>query len=202
MTARPVRRHRRALVGMLLAIVLVIVAGALTVIGVLTLLDSEAGVTVEADDRPVVALPSTPNALLAIADDEGRLTSVVVATLRPEGVGGTLVTFPVDADADAGFGSEPRPLDTLFDPDDPEAFRQAVESMLAITIERVAVVDQVALADLLAPVVPIDVDLPARAIDSDRAGSGVIARPGRRELQGRLVVAALTAFDEDAGATA
>jgi hypothetical protein len=196
-TARPTRRTRRTLAGLLIVAALVVGAGVLTVIGVVTLLDSEAGVAVEADDRPVVALPSTPNGLVGVIDDEGRLTSVVVATLRPEGTGGSVVTFPVNADVDAGFGDEPRPLDVVFDADDPEAFRRAVEAMLAVGIQRVAVVDPAGLAELLEPVVPVDVDLPANVVDSDRSGTGVIAREGRRELRGRLVVAALTAVDDD-----
>ncbi len=197
MTARPARRTRRTLTGLLIVAALVVGAGVLTVIGVVTLLDSEAGVAVEADDRPVVALPSTPNALVGVTDDEGRLTSVVVATLRPEGAGGSIVTFPVNADVDAGFGDEPRPLDVVFDADDPEAFRRAVEAMLAVGIQRVAVVDAAGLAELVGPVVPVDVDLPANVVDSDRSGTGVIAREGRRELRDRLVVAALTAIDDD-----
>ncbi len=197
MTARPARRTRRTLAGVLLVAALVVGAGVLTVIGVVTLLDSEAGVAVEVDDRPVVALPSTPNALVGVTDDRGRLTSVVMATLRPEGAGGSIVTFPVNADVDAGFGDEPRPLDAVFDADDPEGFRRAVEAMLAVGIQRVAVVDAAGLAELLEPVVPVDVDLPANVVDSDRSGTGVIAREGRRELRDRLVMAGLTAIDDD-----
>ena len=179
-----------------MTMVLLIGAGVLVSVGVMTLLDSEEGEVVAADVRPVVALPSTSNALLAVADDEGNLTSLVVATLDPSGEGGSIVTIPVNADAGAGFGAEPEPLDELFDPEEPDVFRETVESMLAIAIEGVAIVSGDELAELIEPLTPVDVDLPEDVVDSDTAGSGIVVESGEQTLPRPLVVEALSARDE------
>ena len=195
MTARVKRRRRRTIGAGLLLFVLIIAAGAVAAVGVLTLLDSEEGEAVAVDERPTVALPETSNALLTVADDKGRLTSLVVATLDPTGTGGNIVTVPVNADAHAGFDATPAPLKAMFDPDEPEEFREAVEAMLAIAIQRVEVVTADELADLIDPVAPIEVDLPSDLVDSDTAGSGIVVTRGEHTLRRSVVVDALTAFN-------
>lgn len=195
MTARADRRRRRGVVGLVVVIVLVLSAGALVAFGVFTLLDSEAGRAVEVDERPVVVLPATPNGVLAVADERGRLTSVVVATLAPEGVGGSIAAVAVNADADAGFGEEPVPLDTVFDADDPESLRTTMESMLGLTIERVGVATDDDLADLVGPLGPVVAELPADVVDSDGVGTGVVASAGRASLPTGTVTDSLLAVD-------
>lgn len=200
MTARPRRRRHRTVFVVVMTMLLMIAAGTLVAVGAMTLLDSEEGEVVAADVRPVVALPSTPNALLAVTDDDGNLTSLVVATLDPSGAGGSIVTIPVNADAGAGFGSELEPLDELFDPEEPDVFRETVESMLAIAIERVAVISTDELVEIIDPLTPVDVDLPEDVIDSESRGEGVVVDVGEQTLDAPLVGEALTARDESGSA--
>ena len=84
-----------------MAVVLMMAAAAMFVVGVVTLSNSQEGEAVGVDTRPRVQLPSTSNALLALTDEDGELASVVVMTLLPEGRGGSVVTVPVNADAHA-----------------------------------------------------------------------------------------------------
>ncbi len=165
MTASARRRQRLTLAAGGLALAMLLVAAALTAVGVSAVRNSTAGQEVQADPRPVVELPETDNAAIAVIDDDRRLVSLVVATVRPDGAGGTLVTVPVAADANGGFGDEPVSLVDEFDPDQADAFFQRVESALAITLQHVEVVDGDRLGQLLAPVLPASVDLPFDVVE-------------------------------------
>ena len=167
MTAIAKRRTRRTIAAVTAAVGLVIVAAVLFTVGVVTLSNSQEGEAVGVDDRPRLTLPATPNALLAVTDDAGQLASVVVLTLLPEGQGGSIVTVPVNADATAGFGLQRRPLNELFDGDNPDDLVVAVEDMLSIGIERSAVVDPAGLEAILAQFESVRVVLPDAVIDSD-----------------------------------
>ena len=80
MTARAALRRRRTVVGAALAGALVLLAAGLSAVGAYAVVNSTAGEEVAVDDRPVAALPPTDNAALAVVDDQGELTSLVVAT--------------------------------------------------------------------------------------------------------------------------
>ena len=172
MTAMAQRRARRTITAATVALGLVIVAAVLLTVGIVTLSNSQEGEAVGVDTRPIETFPATPNALLAVTDDDGRLASVVVMTLLPEGQGGSVVTVPVNADASSGFGLQRRPLNEAFDPSDPEAFVATVEDMLSITIERSAVVDPAGLEALLEPLGSVQVSLPDAVIDTDAVDTG------------------------------
>jgi len=196
-TALAERRKHRTIFGALASVLLVVAAGALFTVGVLTLSNSEEGEAVGVDERPVVALPDTPNAMLAVADREGRLASLVVMTLLPEGQGGSIVTVPVNADATAGFGAQRRPLTELFDADDPESIVGAVEEMLTLTIEQSAVVGVDELVEILKPIDSLEVDLPEDVVDSSLTGSGLIAAAGPQALRLLLVAQALASVNTE-----
>ena len=75
MTAIAAKRKRTTLIGFVGTIVLVVAAASMFVVGVVTLSNSEEGEAVGVDLRPMVALPATPNALLAV-DRRRRRTRV------------------------------------------------------------------------------------------------------------------------------
>lgn len=198
MTARSERRRRRTLVGALIGLALIVAGAGLAVVGANAIVNSTGGETVEADDRPVVALPVTDNAALAVVDDEGRLTSLVVVTLSPSGQGGTIVTVPVTADANSG-ASEPRvALSSLLDPDDPEGFFAQLEGTLAITLQFGEIVGADRLGELLEPTLPADVDIPLEVRDSEKAADGPIVPAGEVRLGLPLLAPVLQAVDVEA----
>jgi len=196
-TARPKRRKRHTLLGALSVALLVGAAAALFIVGVVTLSNSQEGEAVGVDERPVVALPDTPNAMLAVADARGQLASLVVLTLLPEGQGGSIVTVPVNADATAGFGSERQPLSELFDSDDPESILGAVEEILTVTIQRAAIVGVDELLEILEPIESLEVVLPADVVDSSVVGSTIIASEGPQTLRRLLVAQALASVNDE-----
>lgn len=197
MTAQPRRRRRSTIFGFATGSVLVIVAIVLAVIGAFTLANSTEGTAVVVDERTVARFPDTPNVGLAVVDDEGALTSLVVMTLLPEGQGGSIVTVPVNADVNVGVEPERVPLDTLLDPDDPEAFADEVSATLGITLERFEVVDAERLAELVSPVMPATVNLSADVIDSSGVGTGIVTTSGENTVRTSVFVDALTAVDDD-----
>ena len=151
MTAIAARRQRSTAVGAVAAGILVVVALVMFVVGANTLSNSEAGEAVGIDERPQRQFPETPNALLTVEDDNGDLSSLAVMTLLPSGQGGSIVPVRIDADATAGSATQAVPIAADFDPADIEAFVASVEQMLAITLQRVAVVDATMLASLIEP---------------------------------------------------
>lgn len=188
-----------------LAVVMSLAAAAMVVVGVFTLANSKEGEAVGVDERPRETFPATPNGLVAIHDDDGVLTSLVVATLLPEGQGGSIVTIPVNADASAGFGLQRRPLDQSFDAADVEGLVASVEEMLSITIQRAAVVGPAELLTLLEPVESLEVVLPHDVIDSSAAGdgtdegddAGLVVTSGPQTLTREQIVQVLTASNDE-----
>lgn len=166
MTAIAERRTRRTYLAAGLAGGLSLLAVVMLVVGTVTLSNSREGEAVGIDDRPHDRFPATSNGVLAVTDDEGELTSVVVLTLLPTGQGGSIVTVPVNADSSAGFGLERLPLDESFDADDPESIVTPLENMLSITIQRSLIVDPAGLAELLEPIGSVEVDVPHDVIDA------------------------------------
>jgi hypothetical protein len=196
-TAIARRRTRRTIVGAVAAVLLVMAASAMFVVGVVTLSNSQEGEAVGVDTRPRMQLPATPNALLAVTDENGRLASVVVMTLLPEGQGGSIVTVPVNADTTAGFGLQRRPLDESFEADDVEELIASVEEMLAITVQRAEIVDADGLEALLPDVDALRFVVPNDVIDT-QGGGGVISTAGPQRFTRSEMVSILTAIDDDA----
>ena len=70
MTARADQRRRRTLIGAVVAAVLIVSAAGLTAVGANAVLNSTEGEVVAVDSRPVLSLPATDNAALAVVDDD------------------------------------------------------------------------------------------------------------------------------------
>lgn len=174
---------------------LLLVAGVLAIVGATSVANSTAGQAIDVDQRPIVALPSTDNAALAVVDDRGRLASLVVATLLPAGSGGTIVTVPVNADVNVGLEPTARPLDALLDADDPAAFFESVENTLALSLQFGEIVGTERLAALLEPVVPVRVDLAGPVRDGLLGEQATLVDAGPSELDGGALAAAVAAID-------
>lgn len=180
------------------SVVLAFAAAALFVVGVVTLSNSQEGEAVGVDDRPTVRFPATPNGVLAIAASTGELASVAVTTLLPEGQGGSVVAVPVTADTSSGLGLQRRPLNDVFDVAAAGPTRDALEAMLALTIERIEVVDAESLDAFLPSFETLDVDLAFDADDTTGGGPVRIAEAGTAVLTRDEVIAVLTSVDANA----
>ncbi len=201
MTASADRRRRSTLFGAIGGFVAIVAVVAVTIVSYTTLRTSEEGRAPEVDDRDFASFPSTPNAVVGVVDDLDRLTSIAVLTLDPSGVGGSIVTIPVNADQTNGFGPERLPISRQpYTPGNEEQEAQLLselEPLLTLTVERAAVLGPDGLAELLGPLGPVGVDLPERVVDSDTPGSGLVAGSGEQRLETEEIVEAFTAINAE-----
>lgn len=165
------------MIGLVTAVVALVGVVALSIVGLETLADSTAGRQAVEEEQPVIAqrLPFTSTALIGVADDEGRLTSLVVAVLESDGTGGTLVQIPVEADPSSGNAETVAPLDAILAVAGPIAFRESLERLTGLSFDIIEVADQQRFAQLVAPLGDLTVDLPGVVRD---ASSGEIWEPG------------------------
>jgi len=91
-----------------------IAAIALSVVGVATLADSKSGrLANQGTDLPLQRLPYTPTALVGTIDEDGRLTTVAVLAIEPDGTGGSIVEIAASADANSGNSGVLEPLNAV-----------------------------------------------------------------------------------------
>jgi hypothetical protein len=197
MSAIPGLRRRRTSIVAAAAIGGLVAAATMVYVGAATLNTSEEGTDAIADELAVIELPVTPTAALGVLGDDGELASVAVLVLLPGGIGGSIVSFPATADVSQGFGDDRSPLDEVVALDGPEAFAPAIETMLGVSIQQSELLDGSRLADLLAPLGDVVVDLPVDVIDPDRAESDVLFPAGRTTMSSDDVAEVLTAVDPD-----
>jgi hypothetical protein len=159
-TAIAARRKRRTWYALGAAALVVAAIPVLGVAGWRAIRDSKAArdVTTSAETIPV-----TPTALLGGTDADGRLTTLAVLALAPQGAGGSVVAVPVGASITADDGSRHRLADR-FAEGGIDQLKLDVEAMMLLTVDVAQVVDQAQLAALLAPVGDVAVDLPADVI--------------------------------------
>lgn len=167
MTASALRRRRNTLVALVATIVSVVFAFGLTAVGAATLRDSRAGRHATADLLPELSLPVTPTALVGVVDETDVVTSVVALVVAPNGVGGSIVVLPASGDSSLGLGDDRFPLAETYTVRGPEAFALDAEALAGISFDVIEVVDAARLADIVAPLGGLTVDLPADVVDDD-----------------------------------
>jgi hypothetical protein len=190
-TALAERRRRSTVVAAGAIVVALAAAVGLGVVGGLTLYHSTEGADAS-DERPEFVFPNTPTGLVAAVDDDGRLASLAVVVVQPSGLGGSVITVPVSADASGGDGTERLPLAETAELAGADSVRREAEILLGLTIDSFEVVDQSGLEELLAPVGEIEVDLPVDVTDAD---GRVVAGSGGQSLDPAAAAAVLTARD-------
>lgn len=191
MTASPRRRRRATVIAAVIAVAGTLAAAGLAVAGGMTLYNSTEGGDTP-DGNPERIFPETTTGLLAAVDDSGTLASMAVFVGAPAGSGGSIVTVPVTADATGGEGAERLPVDETFELEGVPALEREVEITLSLGIDVVEVVEAEQLAALLAPVGPIEVDLPTDVTDED---GELVASAGPQVLDPEQAAAVLTARD-------
>jgi hypothetical protein len=190
-TALPGRRRRSTFIAAGIAVAGIAAAAGLGTLGAVTLYNSTEGAEASSG-VPELVFPATPTGLLAAVDDDGALASMAVLVVQPTGQGGSIVTVPISADASAGNGADRLPIAETMSLDGAAALGPEAEILLGLTLDDVEVVDAARLTALLAPVGPIDVDLP---IDVTDASGDVVAEAGQQTLDAAAAAAILTARD-------
>ena len=114
MSAIRTRRTRGTWLALGATALALIAAVALSIVGISTLADSKAGQLASSGiDLPVQRLPYTPPALVGTLDEDGRLTTVAVLTIEPDGTGGSIVEIAASADANSGNAGVLAPLNAV-----------------------------------------------------------------------------------------
>jgi hypothetical protein len=193
MTTSAARRRRSTLIGLGVTVLVVALAAGITAVGAATLVNSREGRDASADALPELELPFTPTALLAVVDDAGRLTSLAALVLSPGAIGGSIVSIAAIADSSNGLGDDRFPLAETLELQGPEAFRQQVEAMTAISFDVVEIADAARFAELVGPVGDLDVSMPVDVVDDDADGDVLLAE-GDHTLTPEESAGVVTAF--------
>jgi hypothetical protein len=184
-----------------LAITVIAVLGssALAFAGWRTLSTSNAGrrVTVDSYVQANQRFPYTPTAVIGTANEAGRLTSVVVAVVEPDGTGGSLVALSASADTNLGLTDERRPLAASYEVEGPDAFLAGVGNLTTLSYDVVEIVDPGRFAELISPLGELTVQVPVDIIDetTEQAWDAGTARLAPADAAA-LVTASSTQLDD------
>lgn len=194
MTASRERRTRSTWIALSFTIMALIAAGMLSVAGVRTLADSRVGREADdvVDELAVQRLPFTPTALVSTVDDVGRLTTVVVMAIEPDGTGGSIVEFAASADANSGNEDVLMPLNAVLASQGPEAFGALAEVLGGVGFDVIELVDQRRFTQLIMPLGDIPVTFPTSLYD---ASTGERWVAGSSVLSGAEAARAITSVD-------
>jgi hypothetical protein len=194
MTASRDRRTRSTWIAISFLIMAIFAAGALSLAGVRTLADSRAGREADdlIDELATQRLPFTPTALVGTVDDTGRLTSVVVMAIEPDGTGGSIVELAASADANSGNEDVLMPLNLVLATQGPEVFGALAEALGGVGFDVIELVDQRRFAQLITPLGDIPVTFPTALYDAS-TGERWAAEP--KVLSGAEAARAVTSVD-------
>jgi hypothetical protein len=196
MTASRSRRTRSTWLAVVVTVGALVAAAVLSVAGVRTLADSQVGRRAAGQrvEMPMQRMPFTPTALVGVLDDDGRLTSVVVLAVEPDGTGGSIVQIAATADTNSGNTTVLAPLNGVLAVSGPEELRSAVETLAAVSFDVVELVDAERFAGLIAPLGDLPVDLPITVYDTSE---GVQWDAGADVMPGAEAARVLTAVAPD-----
>jgi hypothetical protein len=171
-------------------------AAVLGVSGVRSLSDSTAGREAEGAriETPTQRLPFTSTALVGVIDEDGRLTSVAVWVLQPNGVGGSIATIAATADAASGTFDTLSPLAAVYAVGGPEEFVAAAERLTGLSFDVVEVLDQRRFAQIVSPLGDLPMLLPVPFAD---ASSDERWEAGETTLSSAPAARAITATDPE-----
>ena len=196
MTAIESRRRRRTTWALVCGLIGALMLPSGLVLSANSLLNSTDGDSVDASN--VVRIPSTPAALLGVVDNGGLLASLQMIALAPGGLGGTVVSIPVNSAAVVGEGEAPRRLYDSFLTGGIAALVSDVEGLLNVTFTASAAVTAGDLTPLLASIASVTVEF-------DRPVKGVLGGvvtdvlpAGRQSINAEQVAKALAAIEPGA----
>ena len=182
MSAIRSRRRRGTWMALGAAALALIAAIALSIVGVATLADSKAGrLASQGTDLPLQRLPYTPTALVGTIDEDGRLTTVAVLAIEPDGTGGSIVEIAASADANSGNSGVLEPLNAVLAVEGKDAFALDAEVLTGVSFDVSELVDQERFAQIVAPLGDLPVNMPINLYDKSSGEQwpmGETAMPG------------------------
>lgn len=195
MTAIEQRRTRSTWMAFVAAVVALAATVVLGVAGFNTLADSTVGKAADTTSQPPVLqrLPFTSTALLGVADEDGRLTSIAVGVLEPDGTGGSIVQLAATADPSSANGVTSTPLWAVLELDGPIAFREAAERLTGLSFDVIEVADDDRFVQWVTPLGDLSAQL---TIDVADASSGAEWSAGEQVLTGPGAARLVTASDD------
>jgi hypothetical protein len=192
MSAIPARRRRRMIAAVVTSVLTAIALPGGLVIGTADLLNDSGGNSV--DNNATIAIPLTPVEMLAVTNSRNELASLAIIAIDPSLRGGTIVSVPVGARADARKGEAPRRIADSYATGGLSALRIDVENLLNISLEVADVVSADKLSALLAPIGSQPVSLPQAVLETAPDGTiATVLGAGSSTVTGQQVAAALAA---------
>lgn len=143
MTALPERRRRRTITAVATGVIAALALPLGLLVGVTSLLNSTSGDNVGSDDT--IAIPSTPAALVVGVNNRNEVVMSAVFALAPGGVGGTIISLPVGANAKKVASSPIHRLADTYATGGIDAYALDVEGTLNVSF---SLVQQVSTGDL------------------------------------------------------
>ncbi|MCE9623479.1 MAG: hypothetical protein K8R99_14155 [Actinomycetia bacterium] len=192
MTALPgVRRKRTALI-LAMSVVALVAVGALGLVGANALRHYEGAKKL--DNAETIPLAVTSVGMLAITDDTGRLAGVTLVVSLPGDLpGGYVLPVPTSVDSTLVTGDERIALTAVFAQEGIDGLALAVEGALSVTLNSSQAVTPAEAEALLAPVAPVQAQLPLEVRDTVDGAAVVLFPAGAAELTAAQVVQVLTA---------
>jgi hypothetical protein len=160
MTAIPARQRRRLLAALFTGLAAACALPLGVVAGANLLLNSSGGRSVDANQQ--LKIPNTPVALLATVNDTNEITTLTVFVLAPQGVGGTIISLPVNTRAEVVGNEAPRRLADSYSQGGLAALALDTEGALDVTLASVGALgvgDMTALLSI-APIIHAEFDQP------------------------------------------
>ena len=150
------------------------------------------------DSSNVTRIPSTPASLLAVVGPGGGLASLQMIALAPGGVGGTVVSIPVNSASSIAEGEDPRRLYDAFVAGGIEALTSDVEALLNVTFTASVAVGADDLTAMLSSIVsaPVEFDRPVKGVLGDVVTDVLPA--GKQAIDAGQIAKALAAIEPGA----
>jgi len=192
MTALPGVRRKRTSLMLGMNVVALVAVLALGLVGANALRHYEGATKVE---PPATRdFPSSQVGLLAVADESNRLAGLaLVVSLPGDQVGGYLLPLPTSVDSTLGTGDERTALTAVFAKDGIDGLALAVEGALSVTLNFSQLATAAEAEALLAPIAPVQAQLPRDVRDTVDGAAVVLFPTGATELSASQVIEVLTA---------
>jgi hypothetical protein len=142
--------------------------------------------------QPAIGLPQTKTALLGTVDDRGVLASLTVFVLRSNGPGGSIVSVPVNANANQLGEGEAKSFQQLYTESGEAAVVEAVQGVLSMTFDYSLVATPERASALFLPVAPLPVTLPEDVMATVDGAPQPVFKAGKHSLEAPEIVQAIS----------